>query len=116
MFEHSHLTIVSSRAHIDRVVGGVCRAEISRWTTLTVVHVGEILVRPGRAANGVVCSLWAVVTSGTQVTNDGVGGVVRTLVVVQHQRVGLVHSGDTVITCITQGGGAGQVDTLERVK
>lgn len=104
-------TVVPSRTEEWGVVWCVGIAIVSLWTALTGLLIGQILVRPCWTSNGILCTFWAVVTSGALVTYDGVDGPCGALTVVQHEWVGFVHSRHAVVAIHTHTSGGGQIHT-----
>lgn len=104
-------TVVPSRTEERGVVWCVGIAIVSLWTALTGLLIGQILVRPCWTSNGILCTFWAVVTSGALVTYDGVDGPCGALTVVQHEWVGFVHSRHAVVAIHTHTSGGGQIHT-----
>ena len=108
-----HRAVVPCRTHIQHVVRGVGRTEVSLRTVLTAPLIGQVLVGAGRAGNGEVRALRAVVASGTDVADDGVDAAGGTLGVVQHYWVGFVHPRHAVVSLITLTRGRCQVVTCK---
>lgn len=104
-------TVVPSRTEERGVVWCVGIAIVSLWTALTGLLIGQILVRPCWTSNGILCTFWAVVTSGALVTYDGVDGPCGALTVIQHEWVGFVHSRHAVVAIHTHTSGGGQIHT-----
>lgn len=104
-------TVVPSRTEKRGVVWCVGIAIVSLWTALTGLLIGQILVRPCWTSNGILCTFWAVVTSGALVTYDGVDGPCGALTVIQHEWVGFVHSRHAVVAIHTHTSGGGQIHT-----
>lgn len=104
-------TVVPSRTEERGVVWCVGIAIVSLWTALTGLLIGQILVRPCWTSNGILCTFWAVVTSGALVTYDGVDGPCGALTVVQHEWVGFVHSRHAVVAIHTHTSWGGQIHT-----
>lgn len=104
-------TVVPSRTEERGVVWCVGIAIVSLWTALTGLLIGQILVRPCWTSNGILCTFWAIVTSGALVTYDGVDGPCGALTVIQHEWVGFVHSRHAVVAIHTHTSGGGQIHT-----